>query len=84
MNPKQLYEKMIDFKQYAVVLLAVGAFFYLGTIIPSEIKAASDIYISAGASTGFLVLSILFFFLSKQCQSKLTETEEGQEYLMKK
>ncbi|MDP4154175.1 MAG: YrhC family protein, partial [Bacillota bacterium] len=27
---KQLYEKMVDLKRFAVILLAAGVFFYLG------------------------------------------------------
>ncbi|UAC47333.1 YrhC family protein [Bacillus aquiflavi] len=38
-NVKEIYEKMIDYKQYAVVLLAFGAFLYLGLIIPSVEKS---------------------------------------------
>ncbi|MEH7887148.1 YrhC family protein, partial [Bacillus sp. JJ1609] len=30
MNAKQIYEKMVDYKQFATVLLTVGVFFYLG------------------------------------------------------
>ncbi|WP_246017885.1 YrhC family protein [Mesobacillus subterraneus] len=84
MNTKQLYEKMVDYKQFAIVLLTVGAFFYLGTILPSETKVMTDIYIAAGASTGFLAGSILFFSIAKKYRNQLIESEEGQEWLMKK
>lgn len=84
MDAKQLYEKMVDFKQYATILLAVGAFFYLGTIIPSETKVMTDIYIATGASIGFLAGSISFFSIAKKYRNRLIESEEGQELLMKK
>ena len=84
MKARQLYEKMVDFKQFATVLLAVGVFFYLGTIIPSETKVMTDIYIATGASIGFLVGSIVFFFIAKKYRNQLIESEEGQEMLMKK
>ncbi|WP_249745307.1 YrhC family protein [Mesobacillus boroniphilus] len=84
MDAKQLYEKMVDFKQYATVLLAVGVFFYLGTIIPSETKIMTDLYIATGASIGFLAGSISFFSIAKKYRNQLIETEEGQEMLMKK
>jgi hypothetical protein len=82
-NAKQLYEKMVDYRQYGVILLAAGVFFYLGVIIPSEVKVMKDIYISAGASAGFLLFSVLFLSLSRSCRNKLIDSEEGQEYLMK-
>lgn len=83
LNAKELYEKMVDFRQYGVILLAAGVFFYLGVIIPSNVKVMKDIYISAGASSGLLLFSVLFFSLSKSCRNKLIDSEEGQEYLMK-
>jgi hypothetical protein len=84
MNAKHIYEKMVDYKQFATVLLAVGAFFYLGTIIPSATKVMTDIYIATGASVGFLAVSILFFLFAKKYRNQLIESEEGQELLMKK
>ncbi|MBT2694134.1 YrhC family protein [Bacillus sp. ISL-55] len=84
LDAKQLYDKMVDFKQFATVLLAAGVFFYLGTIIPSETKVLTDIYIATGASVGFLAGSIAFFSIAKKFRSQLIETEEGQELLMKK
>ncbi|MEH7442261.1 YrhC family protein [Bacillus sp. JJ1122] len=84
LNAKHIYEKMVDYKQFATVLLTVGVFFYLGTIIPSETKVMTDIYIATGASIVFLAGSILFFAIAKKCRSQLIESEEGQEFLMKK
>ena len=81
---RRLYEKMVDFKRFATILLAVGVFFYLGVIIPSDTKSEMDVNIMILSSLSFLALSILFFIQSKQCQMKLSETEEGQDYLMKK
>lgn len=81
---KSLYEKMIDFKRFATILLAVGVFFYLGVIIPSDTKSEMDVNIMVLSTLSFLALSILFFIQSKQCQSKLSEMDEGQDYLMKK
>jgi hypothetical protein len=83
-NAKQLYEKMVDFRRFAVVLLAIGAYFYLGVVIPSETKLMKDLYIMMAASSAFLAGSVLFFHFSNQCQTKLMEMEEGREYLMKK
>ncbi|MDE3839695.1 hypothetical protein C0966_10030 [Bacillus methanolicus] len=83
-NAKQLYEKMVDFRRFAVVLLAVGAYFYLGVVIPSETKVMKDLYMMMAATSGSLAGSVLFFIFSNQCQTRLMEMEEGREYLMKK
>ncbi|MDQ1001418.1 putative MFS family arabinose efflux permease [Neobacillus niacini] len=74
---KKIHEKMVDFKQFAVVLLAVGVFFFLGVIIPSESKSEMDVNIMMIASMSFLAVSILFFIQSKQCQIKLMDMEDG-------
>ncbi|MBN8200635.1 MULTISPECIES: YrhC family protein [Bacillaceae] len=81
---KHLFEKMVDFKRFAISMLAVGSFFYIGLIIPDTANTVSDLYIMAGSSSAFLLGSILFFLFSKRCRSKLNETDEGQEYLMRK
>lgn len=74
---KILSEKMIDFKRFAVILLTVGVFFYLGVIIPTDIKNELDQNIMMICSMSFLAASILFFIESKKCQLKLMEIEEG-------
>ncbi|MEH7245520.1 YrhC family protein [Neobacillus niacini] len=74
---KSLKDKMIDFKQFAVVLLAVGVFFYLGVIIPSDAKTEMDINIMMISSSSFLAVSIFLFIQSKQCQLKLMDMENS-------
>jgi predicted MFS family arabinose efflux permease len=74
---KKIYEKMVDFRQFAVVLLAVGVFFFLGVIIPSDTKSEMDVNIMMIASMSFLAVSILLFIQSKQCQMKLMDMEDG-------
>ncbi|MGZ4160773.1 MAG: YrhC family protein [Neobacillus sp.] len=81
---KSLYEKMVDFKRFGMVLLAIGVFFYLGVIIPSETKSAMDLNIMILSSMSFLAASILFFTRSKQSQLMLMEMEDGPDYFMKK
>jgi predicted MFS family arabinose efflux permease len=74
---KKIYEKMVDFRQFAVVLLAVGVFFFLGVIIPSDTMSEMDVNIMMIASMSFLAVSILLFIQSKQCQLKLMDMEDG-------
>jgi hypothetical protein len=81
---KNIYEKMIDFHRFASVLLAFGVFFYFGMIIPQETATTVTQLVSASGSMITLAVSTLFFFKAKKLRKRLEETEEGQEYLMKK
>lgn len=73
---KKLSEKMADYKRFAIVLLAVGVFFYLGIILPSVTNSTSDMNIMMGSSVVSLVLSIIFFFRSKHYKNLLQELGE--------
>ena len=81
---KRYYEKMVDYKQFARVMLALSAFLYLGVIIPSVEKNQTDLIILMSVTTIFLVGSILFLIRSKSYYHKLLNMEEGQEFLIKK
>lgn len=81
---KKIYEKMIDYHRFATVLLAVGVFFYLGVIIPNESNTIVSQLVGLGGSILFLVGSIVYFHQSKLLRKRLEDTEDGQEYLMKK
>ncbi|MEH7354198.1 YrhC family protein [Neobacillus drentensis] len=80
---KNLYEKMVDFKRFGIVLLACGVFFFLGIIIPLDAKSEMDLNIMLLSSMSFLAVSILMFIQSTQCQLKLTEMEDFDDYFMK-
>jgi predicted MFS family arabinose efflux permease len=80
---KQLYDKMVDLKRFAVILLAAGVFFYLGVIIPSDTKNTMDVNIMMIASTAFIAVSLLLFIHVKLCREKLIELEEDDEILKK-
>jgi uncharacterized membrane protein YgdD (TMEM256/DUF423 family) len=82
-DAKQLYDKMVDYHRFASVLLAVGVFLYLGMIIPEDLSTQKQL-VTAGGSVAFIAGSLLFFFQSKKLRKRLEETDEGQEYLMKK
>jgi hypothetical protein len=78
---KQLYEKMIDLKRFAVILLAAGVFFYLGVIIPTDTKSTMDENMMVIASTAFIAISLLLFINAKHCREKLLDMEEDNEYM---
>ncbi|MFB6469373.1 YrhC family protein [Cytobacillus sp. Hz8] len=75
---KKLYENMIDFKRFAVIFLALGSFFYLGVVLPSN-KTEGEQYIMMATSAVLLLGSILLFYFSKRSRLKLQELEEEQE-----
>ena len=81
---KQYYEKMIDYKQFSRVMIAISAFLYLGVIIPSVEKNQTDLMMMMTVTTIFLVGSILFLIRSKSYYKRLLDMEEGQELLNKK
>ena len=57
---KRYYEKMVDYKQFARVMIALSAFLYLGVIIPTVEKNQTDLIIMMTVTTIFLIGSILF------------------------
>ncbi|UII54964.1 YrhC family protein [Cytobacillus spongiae] len=73
---KHLNDKMVDCKRFAIVLLAVGALFYLGSIIPSETDHTFEIYIKLTTSIVFLGSSIILFMKSKSIRKQLEKMEE--------
>jgi hypothetical protein len=73
------YEKMVDFKRFGTVLLAVGIFFYLGVIIPVDAKTEFELNLMVLSSTSFIALSILFFIQSKHCQMRLLEMDDNED-----
>lgn len=73
---KALYEKMVDFKRFGTVLLAVGIFFYLGVITPVGEKTELALNVMVLSSASFIAISILFFIQFMQCQKKLLEMDE--------
>lgn len=75
---KHLYDRMSDYKRFAMVLLAVGSIFYLGVILPETTNNMMDLYIMMGASVTFLAGSIYFFKRSKHLRTILSEMEDGQ------
>ncbi len=72
-DSKVLYDKMVDFKRFAVLLLAVGVFFYLGVIIPSETKTGMDLNIMVISSIHFWWSQLYFLFNQKNISQSLTK-----------
>ena len=76
---KELFGKMVDYKRFGIVLTSIGAIFYLGLIIPSNLNNPHDMKIMALISTCAVVSSFVFFIESKRCQTKLLDMEEEQD-----
>lgn len=80
-DAKKLYEKTVDYHRFAIMLLTVGAFFFLGVIIPSAVNSLIDQYIMIAASMLFLCGSVLFFIIARKVKQKLLDIEENNKYL---
>ena len=68
-NGEKLTAKMMDYRHFAIILLCVGSFFYLGTILPSEGKTLSSTY-------GYLFASVLFLIASAACFLQATKCKK--------
>jgi len=70
---KDLMGKIADFKRFAIVLLAVGVFFYLGVIIPAPDKTETNIAAMMMMTAACLGGSIFFFTKVKKLKNILNE-----------
>jgi NhaP-type Na+/H+ or K+/H+ antiporter len=77
MNKKKLQALIIDFKQYAFILLAVSVFLYIGVTLPDQGKA--EIYDNVLMITTILCLISAFvcFKTSLKYKKQLDQTEEN-------
>lgn len=78
MNNKdeKLTTKMHDYRRFATILLCVGSFFYLGSIVPSEGKTLFSIHGYLISSVLFLIASIACFYQVTKCKKQLAENEQ--------
>jgi hypothetical protein len=76
MNKKRLYALIIDFKQYAFILLAVSVFLYIGVVLPDQGK--EDIYdiVLMITTVIFLIGSFLCFKQSLNYKKQLEKQSE--------
>ncbi|MBO1512229.1 YrhC family protein [Metabacillus bambusae] len=76
MNKKKLQALIVDFKQYAFILLAVSVFLYIGVTLPDQGKA--EIYDNVLMITTILCLISAFvcFKTSLKFKKQLDQTEE--------
>lgn len=78
MNKKKLQALMVDFRQYAFILLAVSVFFYIGVVLPDEGK--KEIYdIVLMFSTLFLLMGSFVCFKISLKYKKQSEELDKQE-----
>lgn len=75
-NGKKLTDKIMDYRHFAIILLCVGSFFYLGTILPSEGKTLYNTYGYLLASVLFLISSTTCFLQAIKYKKQLAENEQ--------
>ncbi|WP_164462212.1 YrhC family protein [Bacillus sp. FJAT-42376] len=71
---KQWQDLVQDFKNYALVLLCVGTFFYIGVLVESGQK--SEQYAMMGASGFMLAGAMICFHVSLVYKKKLQKEAE--------
>ena len=78
MNNKRskIAAKMHDYRRFAIILLCVGSFFYLGTILPAEGKTGYSTNGYLLASVLFLAVSIACFLQATKYKKNLAENDE--------
>ncbi|WP_018665103.1 YrhC family protein [Heyndrickxia acidiproducens] len=81
---KTLYGKMVDFKLYGIVLVAMTGFLYLGAVMPIEGKSELGTKILLITSSAFIAASALFFTVSRKYHQSLMKSEEGIQLLHQK
>ncbi|HZG73404.1 MAG TPA: YrhC family protein [Chondromyces sp.] len=76
---KDLQNKIDDFKHFAIILMAVSGFLYLGAVLPVEGKTSIGQQLLMGGTVLLLILGTLFFFFSSKYQKQLEDIEENGE-----
>jgi hypothetical protein len=76
MNKKKLQALMVDFKQYAFILIAVSVFLYIGVALPDQGKAAIYDIVLMITTVLFLMGSFICFKTSLKYKKQLDEHQE--------
>lgn len=78
MDRKKLHDLIDDFKRYAIVLLAVSTFLYIGLFIPESHMNLSqqEEYVLLSATTVLLFSSVICFKQSLKYRKQLEELED--------
>ncbi|WP_226667299.1 YrhC family protein [Metabacillus litoralis] len=77
MSKKSLQELVIDFKNYAFVLLATSVFLYIGVILPDQGKEGIYDIILMLTTSLFLIGSFVCFKCSLKYKKQIDEQEEN-------
>ncbi|RDI44072.1 YrhC family protein [Falsibacillus pallidus] len=81
---KNVFNKMMDYKRFAFILMALSAFLYIGVVIPAAGKTLHKEYALMAGTLASTAFAAYFFFQSIKLRKILNESEEGQDFLSKK
>ncbi|MGM0874351.1 MAG: YrhC family protein [Bacillota bacterium] len=76
MNKKKLQALMVDFKQYAFILMAVSVFLYIGVALPDQGKEELYDIVLMITTVIFLIGSFICFKASLNYKKQLDKLEE--------
>ncbi|MFD1736670.1 YrhC family protein [Bacillus salitolerans] len=75
---KTIQDKIVDYTRFAMVLLAVSVFMFIGVIVPSEGKQEIQTYTMMVSTIIFLAAALFFFQKVIGYKRQLAEMEDGQ------
>lgn len=76
MNKKEIQALMIDFKQYAFILMAVSVFLYIGVALPDQGKEEIYDIVLMITTVIFLISSFICFKTSLNYKKQLDKLDE--------
>ncbi|GGE43147.1 hypothetical protein GCM10011391_22460 [Pullulanibacillus camelliae] len=65
--------KVVDFRRFGFIFLFLGAFLFMGSVLPFENKTIIKADILVGASLLMLLISILFLWRMKRAAKQYDE-----------
>ncbi|HET7657381.1 MAG TPA: YrhC family protein [Bacillales bacterium] len=72
-NRAALKHKVVDYKNYSMVLLFMSAFLSIGSIIPFTGKTVVDQIVLMWTGVAFILMSVFFFKRMKKIRKQLED-----------
>ncbi|MED4016440.1 YrhC family protein [Sutcliffiella cohnii] len=73
---QKLKTRMKDYQRYAMILMTVSVFLYIGVAFQHAGKEPFQIYLMMGTTSLFLALAIFFVFQTRKLKKLINEQQE--------
>lgn len=70
---KSLRLKMLDYQRFSFIFMFLGAFLYIGTIIPFAGKTEMKTNMLTFASLAIIIVSLLFYWRMRKAKDELNK-----------